>query len=275
MSRDNSVESIARWVFVERIGELYVGIAHTKDGRGLLEITEPVSASEIHSQMRAVSGGDCYEFDCAIYAADERPNDGRTPERKLLHLISIRAEAGSASQSDGAYLISQLRDPNSIHKTTSLLWTLGYMGPSYEDVVSPFLSRANTDGEAQQAMGALFRMGLGDKYVDLFVDWMRGSAPRPHQRTGDETYGRSVYAFIRTQHPKILQALIDASNDVTEKWTTRAHARNCLASAIDLENAPIRRMAADDPYFAGVLEKAAKLLDELTSSEGEARLRGA
>ena len=98
MSRGSSSAPIARWVFIERIGDLYVGFAHDKDGAKLLEITEPVTDLEIHAQMEPLSCGDCYEFDCAIYDADIRPNDGRTPERRFFHLLRVRAEAGLASK---------------------------------------------------------------------------------------------------------------------------------------------------------------------------------
>lgn len=254
------------WVFIERIGELYVGIAHDEDGRQLLEITQPMAYSEIHTQLAALSGHDCYDVDIALYDADQRPDDGRTAERRTFHLIRVRAKAGLASESDGAYVLQQLRDPASIHRTTSLLWTLGYIGPQHEQVVEPFLSHPNTNGEAEYAMDALFQMGLLEKYVDRFVQWMRGAPPPEHHRHGNMSYGMSVHAFRTSQHPEILRALIDASSDVSERWTTREHARRCLAMAIDLEHAPLgTRLRPDDPYFVGVLEKAELRLRELTA----------
>jgi hypothetical protein len=257
------------WVFVERVGDLYVGVAHDDEGRQLLEITEPISDSEMHAQMEEVSDGDCYEVDCALYDADERPNDGRASERKSFHLLRIRAQAGLTSQADGAWVIDQLRDRESIHDTRFLLWTLGYMGPQYESVVAPFLNHPNTNMEAEYAMDALFQMGLFEKYADLFVEWMRGSAPPAQNQVGSMVYGTAVHAFRKSQSPKILRALIDASNDVSEMWTTREHARSCLAMAIDLENAPLgERLPADHPYYASVVEKAEVLLAELTAEEG-------
>jgi hypothetical protein len=255
------------WVFIEQIGDLYVGVAHDEDGRELLEITEPITYSAIHALMEPLSGGDCYDFDCAAYDAETRPRDGRTPERKFFHLLRVRAKAGLASESDAAWVLDQLHDQGSIHATTLLLWTLGYLGPRYEHDAASFLDHANTNGEAEYAMSALFQMGLLEKYIDRFVRWMCG-APPPRRRMGSTVYGMTVHAFRQSQNPKILRALIDASNDRAEKWTTREHARSCLASAIDLENAPLgQRLPPDHPYFVGVLEKAMRLLDELTTSE--------
>lgn len=253
------------WVFIERVGDLYVGVAHDEGARLLVEVTEPIDYGEMHGRMKAVlTEVDCSDIDTALYDADQRPNDGRDPEREFLHLIHVRAGAGLASEADATYVIEQLTDPNSIHRTTFLLRTLGFMGSRYEHVIAPFLNHGNTDREAECAMDALFQMGLTDKYVDQFVGWMRGTGPSAPRMVGSMTYGMAAHAFRQSKNPKILQALIDASNDVAEKWTTRAHARSCLASAVDLENAPIgERLPWDDRYYLAVLEKAEVMLDEL------------
>ena len=122
------------WVWVERVGDLYVGVAHDDDGRLILEVSEPANDLEIHALMKDPSDGDCYGVDIALYEADERPDDGRIAERKFFHLLRVRAKAGIASESDAAWVVDQLQDPNSIHRTIFLLWTLGYLGPRYEQV---------------------------------------------------------------------------------------------------------------------------------------------
>ena len=218
--------------------------------------------------MNAFSGTDCSLIDNGLYDADNRPDDGRIAERRAFHLLQVRAYAGLASHSDAAHVVRQLQNPASLHTTTSLLSVLGRLGSEYEDVVAPFLDHS-TANVPECAMRALFQMGLHERYVDRFVEWMQGAAP-PH-RLGNISYGMATHAFRQSQNPKILRALIEASNDRAERWTTREHARNCLALAIDLENAPTgRRIPADDPYFADVLERAAMLLDELTTNKGGA-----
>jgi hypothetical protein len=250
-------------VFIERIGELYVGIAHDDDGRKLLEIAEPVSDLEIHATMKSVSDdGDCLDVDCAIDEADQRPNDGRDAERKFFHMIRVRAYAGLASESDGQYVLEQLNNPDSVHDTIFLLWTLGYMGAQYEDAVRPFLDSADAR-ESEHAMSAVFQMGLYDKYVDRFVGWMRSARANEPLST---IYGMAAYAFRQSQRSEILKALIEASNDKTEKWTPREHARSCLAQAIDLESAPLgERLPWNHPYFVGVVAKAEDLLAQMVT----------
>jgi hypothetical protein len=248
------------WVFIERVGDLYVGVAHDDYGRELLEVVEPLTDLEIHTRMASLSDGDCLDVDSALESADQRPNDGRNAERKFFHLIRVRASAGVASESDGQYVLAQLRDPDSVHETIFLLWTLGHMGRRYEEAVSPFLDSAD-NREAEYAMRALFEMGLYDEYVDLFVRWTRSARANAPLST---IYGMAPHAFRQSQNPKILQALIDACNDKAEEWTTREHARSCLAQAIDLENAPLgERLPWNHPYFDRVVVKAEDLLAEL------------
>lgn len=189
------------WVFIEQIGDLYLGVAHDEDGRKLLEITEPVTESEIHALMEPLSGGDCYDFDCAIYEADERPDDGRTADRKFFHLLRVRAKAGLATESDAAWVVGQLRHPDSVHATIFLLWALGYMGPQYEQVVTPFLSHANTNGEAEYAMEALFQMGLLETYVDLSSNGCAGPC-LPGLHSGTRCTAWPYTRFVRARIPR-------------------------------------------------------------------------
>jgi hypothetical protein len=140
------------------------------------------------------------------------------------------------------------------------------MGSQYEDVVTPFLEHAES---AENAMDALFQMGLLDKYVDLFVSWMKGGGPLG-SGFGAMTYGMAASAFRRSQNAAILQTLIDASRDATEKWTSREHALGCLAIAIDIENAPLgERLPVHHPYFTHLLQKAEVALDDLRSGRTE------
>jgi hypothetical protein len=252
------------WVFIEKVGELYVGVAHDDDGHQLLDIAEPVTESEIRARMAPLSDRGHDDIDAALDEAAKRPDDGRTPERKLFHLIKVRAVAGLASQSDAAWVVEQLRDRNLIHSRPLLIWTLGYMGPEYEPVIAPLLTREDPGGETVMAMHALHQMGLLEDYVDLFLEWMRGE----YQGRGNASHSLAAHAFFLTQSPRILRALIDASNDTDEKWNTRQHARYCLAQAVDVENAPMGlRMPAQDPYYASVLTQAQTLLFALEAKE--------
>lgn len=256
------------WVFIERIGDLYVGIAHDDVGGLLLEITTPLTDTEIHERFAAFAEyGDCSDVDCALYDADEAAEGRRETERRFFHLIRVRAMAGRSSPSDCEYVVEQLHDPSPAHDIRSLLWTIGHMGARYEDVVVPFLDYPNTNREAEYAMDALIRMGLLDKYVDLFIAWMRGAGPPNHSPFGSTVYGMAPHAFVRSQNPRILSALIDASRDPREKWTTREHALGCLAIAIDLENAPLgERLPLRHPYFSELLRKADALLAKLRTT---------
>lgn len=175
------------WVFIERIGDLYVGVAHDEAGRELLEITTPVTDSEIHAQFAALADyGDCTDVDLALYDADEALNSGQEAQREFFHLLRVRAMAGLSSPSDCAYVVDQVRDPDSRHDIRFLLWTLAYMGSQYEDVVAPFLDHANTVEEAEYAMDALLQMGLLDKYVDRLIEWMHGHRVFPNTMASEQ-----------------------------------------------------------------------------------------
>ena len=69
----------------------------------LLEITEPVTHSEIHALMEPLSGGDCYDFDIAVYEAES--GDLTTAEHRSASSSICSAyepRPGLASESDAA-----------------------------------------------------------------------------------------------------------------------------------------------------------------------------
>jgi hypothetical protein len=249
------------WVFLERAGDgLYIGEAYDDDGSVILERTEPMSARALEKLIVPLDPyGDTYDFDVALYDADERP--GESVERwRAMFLLKVRASAGQATWEDGQWVVEELSNPDSIFPTIRLLYTLGMLGRAYESAALPFLRHPNTNGEAESAMSALIAMGLVDEYADRLVDWMQGGAPgQPYG--GGSVYGEAAHAFRRSGNRKILRALVQAAKDRTEQWTPREHAMTCLAQAIDLENAPLgQRMSPDDPYMQGVLAKAEKML---------------
>jgi hypothetical protein len=264
------------WVFLERAGDgLYVGEAYDDDGATILERTEPKSARELEGLI-VPPGADAYHFDIALYDADERQPADNDSSRAYF-LLRIRASTGTATTQDGQWVIGELRNDSSRFSRRSLIYTLGELGPAYEDAVAPFLDHANTDGEAEAAMTALIEMGLADQYADRLIAWMQGGMPLPplkmrrvfHGSYSARAYGIAVAALRRNGNRRILRAYVNAANDGAETWISRENALRCLALAIDLENAPVgESMSPDHAYMQGVLAKAEAMLAAADARDG-------
>lgn len=250
------------WVFIQRVGDQYIGEAYGDDGTTLVERTAPKGKVELAQLIMSLDpDGDSLDFDCAIYDADERDAELNDAWRTYF-LLRVRARAGKASQEDGQWVIDQLQRSDSPF-ARHLLHTLGELGREYEEVAAGFLYGPNTGGRCEDAMSALVDMGLANKYAPVLARWMTGSPPQPPARIGSLVYGIASHALRTTGNPQILRAFIEACKDRRERWTSREHAFSCLAAAIDLDNAPLgTRMSPDHPYMQSVLARAERMLAE-------------
>jgi hypothetical protein len=261
------------WVWIERVGDLYIGEAYDEHGRELVKISDPISSTAIHDRMLAAGAtlhNDCSDIDSALVDADDHANDAQNVARRDYFHLQVRASAGHATAADVSWVAEELKSRASIHPAGSLVRTLASAhATEHEDLIASFLEPSD-EWVARTALSALFHLGFADKYMDTLLDWNTRNPPTNWRLRATARWYAGWY-ISRTPNAKLLRALIEAAEG-HHPSTNEVHPVECLYRVLGIEDdrpqgAPPR--SHDPAFVAAVLEEARRLLMKWDHEERE------